>query len=204
MPHDSPLLEAEADPDPLVQFARWYAAAEATPAIRMAEQVALATCAGGRPSVRMVLCKEWDERGFVFHTNYKSRKAGELDAEPRLAALLFHWDPLGRQVRIEGSVSRLSAEESDDYFATRPPRAQLGAWASRQSQPVESRQVLEAAVADMAARYAGGPVPRPEWWGGYRLAPGVIEFWQNRDDRLHDRFVYSRQDAGWSRARLQP
>ncbi|MGH9169397.1 MAG: pyridoxamine 5'-phosphate oxidase [Acidimicrobiales bacterium] len=200
--HTQPLSEDDASADPFEQFGRWYAQAAA--AVRVPEAVALATVGGdGRPSLRMVLCKRWDDAGFVFHTNYGSRKAGELAGRPH-AALLFHWDELGRQVRIEGGAERLSGEESDSYFATRPFGAQVGAWASRQSKVVASRAVLDEQIAAVAGEYAGHPVPRPEWWGGYRIRPDAFEFWQNRDDRLHDRLAYRQEAVGWVMERLQP
>jgi len=167
----------------------------------MPEAMALATAdAEARPSVRMVLLKQADEAGFVFYSHYTSRKGRELEENPR-AALLFHWDPLGRQVRIEGAASRLAEVDSDAYFDTRPLGARLSALASPQSRPVESRAWLEARVAELEA--AGGP-SRPEWWGGFRLVPEAWEFWQHRDSRLHDRFRYDRADGGWAIARLGP
>jgi pyridoxamine 5'-phosphate oxidase len=166
--------------------------------------MAVATVDGqGRPSVRMVLMRSFGEEGFVFHTNYDSRKGTELADNPEIA-LLFHWAPLGRQVRIEGTAEPIPAEESDAYFATRPRGAQIGAWASHQSQPIGSRHQLEAKARERAAAYAGHQVPRPPWWGGIRVEPRSFEFWQNRDDRLHDRLRYGHEPGGWRMDRLQP
>jgi pyridoxamine 5'-phosphate oxidase len=189
--------------EPLEQFRRWYA--EAAAVLEVPEAMALATAApDGSPSLRMVLLKRFDERGLVFHTHYTSRKGRQLEANPR-AALLFHWPPLGRQVRVEGAVERLPAAESDAYFATRPRAAQLGAAVSRQSEPLESRALLEERLAKAEADVGGGPVPRPPTWGGYLVVPEAWEFWQHRDDRLHDRFRYEREPAGgWTMARLFP
>jgi pyridoxamine 5'-phosphate oxidase len=156
----------------------------------------------GAPSSRLVLCKGLDERGPVFFTNYSSRKGRELAAQPAVS-LLFPWHSLGRQVRIEGAASQVSPEESDDYFASRPRGAQLSAWASQQSEVVESRDVLEQRVRDLDQRYPD-VVPRPAHWGGFRVTPRSIEFWQNRPDRLHDRQLYTRDPTGWSVVRLQP
>jgi pyridoxamine 5'-phosphate oxidase len=180
----------EVDADPLRQFAAWYPGDDA---------VALATATpDGAPSARMVLLKGFDERGFVFYTGYDSRKGRELEANPR-AALLFYWSAPGRQVRIEGQVVRVTAEESDAYWASRPLGSRLSAAASEQSAPVESREVLERRVAEL-----DGEPPRPERWGGYRLAPEAYEFWQHREDRLHDRFRYERAGEAWRVERLQP
>ena len=185
--------------EPLAQFRRWYADAEA--AVSAPEKMALATAAAdGTPSVRMVLLKQADEHGLVFFSHYSSRKGRELAENPR-GALLFYWEPLGRQVRVEGAVARVSSSESDAYFATRPLGARLSAVASPQSRPVESREWLERRVAELAA--AGEP-PRPEWWGGFRLVPDAWEFWQHGDDRLHDRFRYCRDRATWIVERLGP
>jgi pyridoxamine 5'-phosphate oxidase len=166
--------------------------------------VALATAdAEGRPSVRMVLLRGVDERGFVFHTNYNSRKATELTANPR-AALCFHWNTLEEQIRIEGVIERLSAAESDAYFATRPRGSQLGAWASDQSAVLPSRETLEEQYREVERRFDGATVPRPPFWGGFRLLPDRIEFWFGRPDRLHDRLSYTREDDGWRIVRLYP
>lgn len=196
----SPLNRVDLDPDPLAQFHRWFAEAEA--AVPAAEKMALATAsADGSPSVRMVLMKRADEDGIVFFSQYSSRKGRELAENPR-AALLFYWEPLGRQVRIEGVAQPVSATESDAYFATRPVGARLSAAASPQSRPVESREWLEQRVAELAAE---GPPVRPQWWGGFRLVPDAWEFWQHGDDRLHDRFRYRREGATcWVVERLGP
>ena len=194
----SELHEDDVAPDPLEQFRRWFA--EAGDDNRMA----VATAApDGSPSVRMVLLKGADERGFTFFTGYESRKGGELDANPR-AALLFHWAQLGRQVRVEGRVERVGRGESDAYFATRPRGAQLAAAASRQGRALANRAQLDEAVADLEREYEGRDVPRPEYWGGYRLRPQAYEFWQHRDDRLHDRLRYTRDGEGWRLERLSP
>jgi pyridoxamine 5'-phosphate oxidase len=196
-----PLREQEADPDPLRQFAGWFAEAREA-GVRMPEAVAVATVTpDGVPSVRMVLMKGFDERGFTFFTNYESRKADELGANPR-AALLFYWDPLGRQVRIEGPVTRTSPEESAEYIRSRPRGSQVSALASPQSRPVASREQLEARVAELEAE---DELPLHESWGGFRLAPESFEFWQHRDDRLHDRLVYRPAAGGaWTIERLAP
>jgi pyridoxamine 5'-phosphate oxidase len=197
------LREADVDRDPLQQFRRWYAEAGAA-AIRAPHAMALATAsATGRPSVRMVLLKGVDESGFVFFTGYVSRKGAELEENPR-AALLFYWDPLGRQVRVEGRVERVGAEESDAYFATRPRAAQLAATASRQSAVLAAREELDARFAELHRIHAGMEVRRPEHWGGYRLLPETYEFWQHRADRLHDRLRYRRAENGWHVERLAP
>ena len=198
-----PLLEEDVDPDPLTQFRRWFDEASGA-GVRAPEAVALATASrGGRPSVRMVLVKGFDERGFVFFTGTESRKGRELRENPH-AALLFYWDGLGRQVRIEGAAEPVPREEAAEYFATRPLGARLGAWASPQSEVVESRAALDALVAEAGARFRDAEVPLPPGWGGYRLAPEVYELWQHREDRLHDRLRYRRDGGGWRLERLAP
>jgi pyridoxamine 5'-phosphate oxidase len=194
----SGLSEDEVAADPLAQFRRWLAEADGD------DRMALATATpDARPSVRMVLLKGADDDGFVFFTGYGSRKGGELEANSQ-AALLFHWATLGRQVRVEGPVERVSAEESDAYFATRPRGAQLAAAASRQGRVLANRAQLDEAVAELAREYEGREVPRPEHWGGYRLRPGAYEFWQHREDRLHDRLRYERDGDAWRLERLAP
>ena len=166
--------------------------------------VALATAdLGGRPSVRMVLLRGADERGFVFHTNYTSRKARELAENPH-AAICVHWHAIEEQIRIEGPVQRLGDAESDAYFATRPRGSRLGAWASRQSATLDARETLEAQYRAVEQRFSGGDVPRPSFWGGFRLIPARIEFWYGRTDRLHDRVLYVREGQGWKTERLYP
>ncbi|MDQ6607656.1 MAG: pyridoxamine 5'-phosphate oxidase [Actinomycetota bacterium] len=199
-----PLREQDVDPDPLRQFAAWFKeAVEAD--VRIPEAMALATAsAAGRPSVRMVLMKGYDERGFVFFTHYASPKGRELTANPQ-AALLFYWDPLGRQVRLEGSAEPTSPEETAAYVRSRPAGSQLSALASPQSQILTSREQLERRVGELEARYQAGELPLPEDWGGFRVRPDTFEFWQNREDRLHDRLRYTRRPGGaWRVARLAP
>lgn len=203
---ESPALnKSSVDPNPIRQFERWFADAKAT---GMSEQDAvsmtLATAdKDGRPSARIVLMKSFEEQGFVFYTNYDSRKGQDL-AENARACLLFYWSPLWRQVRIEGAVEKVSEAESEEYFHSRPLGSKLGAWASDQSQPVESREQLEKQFEESNSKFADN-VPRPPQWGGYRLRPDVIEFWQGRENRLHDRLQYTLQkDGGWLIERLAP
>ncbi len=192
------------DPNPLKQFEQWFQeATEAEPVLPEAVSLATAT-REGRLSSRMVLLKDFDETGFVFYTNYESRKGLELAENPN-AALVFYWRQLERQVCITGTVSKVSREESEAYFRTRPRGSQIGALTSSQSQVVASREVLENRFQQLMAEYEGGEIPLPSYWGGYRLSPATIEFWQGRSDRLHDRFLYKRQSGGpWQLERLSP
>jgi pyridoxamine 5'-phosphate oxidase len=201
----SALTKDSVDPNPIKQFAKWsdeVRAAGVTEQDAISMTLATATKAG-EPCARIVLLKSFDPAGFVFYTNYDSRKGKELDENPR-ACLLFYWSALWRQVRIEGSVEQVSDEESEDYFQSRPLGSRVGAWASNQSEVVESREVLDQRFADLSERY-GEDVPRPPHWGGYRIKPEVIEFWQGRENRLHDRLRYSLQaDGTWVVERLAP
>ena len=203
LPRWIPLDEASLDADPFVQFERWWE--EAVEVVREPEAICVATAdASGQPRARMVLLRSRDERGFCFFTNYESRKGHDLEENPR-ASILWYVEPLGRQVRIEGAVEQVSEAESDAYFASRPRGHQLGAHASSQSQPIGDRTALEDAVAEEERRFAGAAVPRPTHWGGYRLVPTLFEFWQHREDRIHDRVLYTPVDGGgWERRRHQP
>jgi pyridoxamine 5'-phosphate oxidase len=197
------LTEEEAGSEPLPLFTRWYRDAQRS-GIYLPESMALATATPqGKPSVRFVLLKAHDERGFVFYTNYGSRKSEELEANPE-ATLIFHWAILQRQVRIEGTVEKISQTESEAYFQTRARGSQIGAWASAQSEPLASRKVLEDRVKKYEAEFKGKVVPLPPFWGGYRLSPRNLEFWQGRANRLHDRIKFVRKEAGWERVRLYP
>jgi pyridoxamine 5'-phosphate oxidase len=190
--------------DPLALFGRWYEAATRA-GIDKPNAMTLATVdSAGRPDARIVLLSSFDARGFVFHTNYRSRKGEQLAHNPA-AALVFWWDPLGYQVRIDGSAEPTSPAESDAYFAQRPRASQVGAWASEQSREIDERAVLEARVRDIERAYDARAVPRPPHWGGYRVVPRTIEFWLNRDNRLHDRLRFARDVSGtWRAARLAP
>lgn len=192
--------------DPIVLFKQLLAEAQALPREQMPEPTAFALGTVGedqQPSIRMLLLKDVDEEGFVFYTNLESRKGTEL-ARNRRAAMTFHWAPMERQVRIEGRVTPVTDEEADAYFATRPRGSQIGAWASRQSRPMEHANDLEARVAEYEEKFAGGPVPRPPHWSGFRLAPHAIEFWKGKPSRLHDRQLFTREGAGWRIQLLYP
>jgi pyridoxamine 5'-phosphate oxidase len=196
------LAEAQADPDPLQQFGRWFDDALRAK-LPLPNAMTLATSdARGAATARIVLLKGIERGGFVFYTNYRSRKSREIEAKSS-ACLLFLWSDLERQVRIEGDAEKVSAQESDEYYVTRPLGARHSAWASNQSEIVQSRQVLERAMEDVRRRHGDNP-PRPPHWGGYRVTPRAIEFWQGRADRLHDRLLYERAGAGWKIQRLAP
>jgi pyridoxamine 5'-phosphate oxidase len=196
------VFDAAEAADPIALFGTWFELAKADE-LNDPNAMALATATNdGRPSVRMVLLKKVDGRGFTFYTNVESRKGGELLANPH-AALLFHWKSQRRQVRIEGAVEAVSAADSDEYFHSRSRRSQIGAIASQQSRPLSSREELEAAAAELAAKYPG-EIPRPEYWRGFLVVPERIEFWQDGPDRLHDRIVFTRDGEGWGKVRLYP
>lgn len=189
--------------DPIARFAREYEKAAATEEFEVSRCAIATADAEGRPTVRFILLKGFDEDGFVFFTNYNSEKARALAENPR-AELAFHWHTTGVQVRVRGSVIKAPDEEADAYFGTRDRGSQLGAWASRQSEVLESREALEAAVSKTARRFENVSVPRPPFWGGYRIKPEAIEFWYNHDDRLHERWRYQRHDGRWRAVRLFP
>ena len=198
------LRESGTDPNPIEQFRKWFHEALAAD-LREPNAMTLATSTpDGRPSARIVLLKGCDERGFVFYTNQEGRKARELEENPR-CALVFYWGELERQVRVEGVAARVPEEEADAYYASRPRGSRLGAWVSEQSRPVERRSLLEERLRKLEAEYEGREIPRPPFWGGYRVEPEEIEFWQGRENRLHDRLLYRRQSGvGWQIERLQP
>jgi pyridoxamine 5'-phosphate oxidase len=189
--------------DPFAQFEKWFTQAQKA-SVPEPNAMSLATAdASGRPSARIVLLKGFDSRGFMFFTNYASRKGSELAANPR-AALCFHWQLLERQVRIEGTIEKTTRQESDEYFHSRPRDAQIGAWISEQSAIIDSREALERAGSELRKRFGDGSIPLPEFWGGYRVIPDSVEFWQGRLSRLHDRLQYLRNAAGWKLQRLSP
>jgi pyridoxamine 5'-phosphate oxidase len=198
------LRRRDVDPDPIKQFANWFTAAIEA-GIRDVNAMSLATAsADGRPSVRIVLLKGFSADGFVFFTNYESQKGRQLTDNPQ-AALAFYWIEMDRQIRINGPVEKTSREESEGYYHSRPTGSQLGAWASEQSQVIDGRQILDARLAQMTERFAGKPIPLPPHWGGFLVRPEVMEFWQGRPNRLHDRFRYQREpDGSWKIDRLAP
>jgi pyridoxamine 5'-phosphate oxidase len=197
------LGEDQADADPIRQFTTWFDEAANAQILDVNAMTLATTTADGDPDARIVLLKGFDDDGFVFFTNYGSAKGRQLEASPR-ACLLFFWVELERQVRITGAVTKVSKSESDEYFHSRPFESQVGAWASAQSTMVDNRTVLETRYAELAAQYAGQAVPLPAFWGGYRVAPEKVEFWQGRPSRLHDRLLYTRAASGWTRSRLSP
>ncbi len=198
------LTERDVDPDPIRQFARWFDQARRAELLDPNAMTLATSSADGQPSARMVLLKGFDDAGFVFFTDYRSRKGAELEANPR-AALCFWWDVLQRQVRISGVVTKVPSAESAEYFQTRPHGSRIGAWASHQSSTLSAREVLEREVARYYEQYPeGSDVPLPHHWGGFRVAPEQVEFWQGRQSRLHDRVRYSRTDGQWMIERLSP
>ena len=198
------LTEADALDDPIQQFALWFGEALKSELLDTNAMTLATASQHGAPSARIVLLKGFDDAGFVFFTNYESAKARDLEGNPQACLLLF-WAALERQVRISGRVSKIPSKESETYFQSRPFESQIGAWASAQSRLLDGRAALEARYAELAAKYAGGPVPLPPFWGGYRVQPDAIEFWQGRKSRLHDRLLYTRQPNGsWARSRLAP
>jgi pyridoxamine 5'-phosphate oxidase len=200
---NSELERHQLDADPLQQFMRWFSDAESAGEPEASGMVLATVDAEGMPSARMVLLRCIDSRGFIFYTNKQSRKARDTKANPHVA-LVFHWQKLERQVRIEGTIEPAPDDVADAYFKTRPRGSQLGAWASPQSEVLASRGDLEARIAEIEARFGDGPIPRPPFWGGYRVVPARIEFWQGRVSRLHDRFLYEREGDQWAIVRLAP
>ena len=197
------LTESDADSDPIAQFRRWFGEALAADLHEPNAMILATATPDGRPSARVVLLKGFDERGFVFYTNYEGRKGAELEANP-YCALVFYWAELERQVRVEGHARRVTEKEADEYFRSRPRGSQLGALVSEQSRPVGGREALEEKLRWLEAEYEGREVLRPQFWGGYRVEPDSIEFWQGRENRLHDRLLYRLSDGEWGRERLQP
>lgn len=198
-----PLRRTDLDSDPIVQFDRWFQDALQA-AVPEPNAMSIATVdAAGQPSSRTVLLKFYDQRGLVFYTNLGSRKAREIETNPKVA-LLFFWPELQRQVKVRGTATRASAAETLGYFIRRPRESQLGAWVSNQSQTVSSRALLEQRFAEMKQKFSAGTVPLPSFWGGFRVQPEAVEFWQGQENRLHDRFIYTRREGGWRIERLAP
>ncbi|MEJ1933529.1 pyridoxamine 5'-phosphate oxidase [Nostoc sp. NIES-2111] len=197
------LSKTEVDPNPFIQFKKWFEQALAAQLPEPNAMTIATTTPDGKPSARMVLLKDFDERGFVFFTNYNSRKGQELAANPQ-AALVFWWAELERQVRILGRVEKVSESESDYYFESRPAKSRLGAWASNQSEIIPTREVLEQRMQELQSKYENQDIPRPQHWGGLRVIPTEIEFWQGRSSRLHDRLLYTHVDDSWKIQRLSP
>ena len=197
------LHESAVDRDPIAQFRNWYGHARRT-GVSLPDSFTLATVTpDGRPDARMILLKGVDEKGFVFYTNYESRKGGEIAKNP-VAVMVFHWNQLFRQVRIEGRLEKVTAQESEAYFHSRLRGSQIGAWASLQSSTIRDREELEKRVAEVEAKFKGQTIPLPPFWGGFRLTPERIEFWQGRPSRLHDRLCFVRDGSGWKMSRLSP
>ncbi|MDY6941605.1 MAG: pyridoxamine 5'-phosphate oxidase [Pseudomonadota bacterium] len=198
------LNERNAPKDPFILFTQWYAMSQTLGLSEPTAMTVVTVDTAGQPSARVVLLKEYDSRGFVFFTNYNSRKGSDI-CDNAKCALLFYWGPVARQIRIEGVIEKVDPAESDTYFATRPRNSQLGAWASPQSQPIENRRQLTDQFEELRQKYEGRPIPRPPHWGGYRVVPTVMEFWQGMPDRLHDRLQYDVLASGeWSMKRLAP
>ena len=197
------LSESDVHANPVVQFSQWWDEALKSDIVEVNAMTLSTITAAGRPSARIVLLKGFDEKGFVFYTNYESNKGQQLDAYP-YASLVFFWKELERQVRVEGRCERVSSAESDEYFYSRPLGSKLGAWASPQSKIIEGREILDKNAAALLEQYASGEVPRPLHWGGYRVVADTVEFWQGRSNRLHDRIKYSHQDGAWRIERLAP
>lgn len=202
-PFEKALTEDMLGPDPVACFEDWWAQARECGMVEPTAMTLASVDAQGDPDARIVLLKGIEDRGFVFYTNYASEKGQQLAAQPK-ACLVFWWERMARQVRVRGAVAKLPSSVSDAYFASRPRGSRIGAWASAQSTALEDRSQLEQRVAEIESRFRDQDIPRPEHWGGYRLDPAEIEFWQGRSDRLHDRFLYRREDGGWATSRLSP
>lgn len=198
-----PLRRADLDPSPIAQFDKWFDEALRVEAMDANAMGVATVAANGQPSIRTVLLKYYDEDGFIFYTNLTSRKANEIDRNDRVA-LLFYWHELHRQVKIQGRAERIGAADNIRYFMRRPRNSQIGAWVSRQSSIISSRSILENKFAEMKQKFADGEIPLPSFWGGYRVVPASIEFWQGRENRLHDRFMFTASGSGWDLERLAP